>query len=73
MWQNLVGDIIDRIYDVITFISKYLYFKRAGVAIFADIINILTMFIITIYKDSRNVKINRNYVSKNNLYLYFLI
>ena len=31
-----------------------------GVAIFADIINILTMFIITIYKNSRKVKINRN-------------
>ena len=44
-----------------------------GVAIFADIIKILTMFIITIYKDSRKVKINRNYVSKYNLYLYFVI
>ena len=31
------------------------------------------MFIITIYKDSRKVKISRNYVSKCNLYLYFLI
>ena len=31
------------------------------------------MFIITIYKDSRKVKINRNYVSKWNLYLYFLV
>ena len=31
------------------------------------------MFIITIYKDSRKVKINRNYVFKCNLYLYFLI
>ena len=45
----------------------------AGVAIFADIIKMLTMFIITIYKDSRKIKINRNYVSKYNLYLYFLI
>ena len=31
------------------------------------------MRIITIYRDSRNVKINRNYISKYNLYLYFLI
>ena len=73
MWQNFVGDVIDKIYDVITFISKYLYFKKGCVAIFADIIKVLTMFIITIYKDSRNVKINRNYVSRCNLYLYLLI
>ena len=32
-------------YDVITFISKYLYFKKAyGVAIFADIIKIVASF-----------------------------
>ena len=31
------------------------------------------MFIITIFKDSGKVKINTNYVSKYNLYLYFLI
>ena len=31
------------------------------------------MFIITIYKDSRKVKISRNYVSKYNLYLYFFV
>ena len=56
-----------------TFISKYLYFKEAGVAIFADIIKVLTTFLITIYKDLRKVKINRNYASKYNLYLHFLI
>ena len=28
MWQNFVSDVIDRMYDVITFISKYLYFKK---------------------------------------------
>ena len=44
-----------------------------GVAIFADIIKIVTMFIKTIFKDSRKVKRIRNYVSKCNLYLYFLI
>ena len=31
------------------------------------------MFIITINKDSRKVKINTKYTSKYNLYLYFLI
>ena len=31
------------------------------------------MFITTIYKHSRKVKVNRNYVSKCNLYLHFLI
>ena len=40
---------------------------------FADIIKTLTMFITTIYKDSRKVKINRKYVSKYNFYLYFWI
>ena len=47
--------------------------RRVGVAIFAEIIKILTTFIIKIYKDSKTVKINRNYVSKYNLYMYFLI
>ena len=41
------------------------------VAIFADIIKILTIFIKTIHKDSRKVRTNRNYVSKYNLYLYW--
>ena len=60
MWQNFAGDVVDRIYDVITFISKYLYYNKTWVAIFVDIIKILTIFIIAIYKDSRKVKINRN-------------
>ena len=64
---------MDRNDDVLNFFQKTFILKRPGVAIFADIIKILTMFIITIYKDSRKVKINRNYVSKYNLYLYFLI
>ena len=50
-----------------------LYFKRPRVAIFADIIKIITMFIKRIFKDSKNVKRIRNYVSRFNLYLYFLI
>ena len=44
-----------------------------GVAIFADIIKIITRFIKKIFKDSRKVTRIRNYVSKCNLYLYFLI
>ena len=46
---------------------------RPGVAIFTDIIIIITMFIKTIFKDSRKVKRTRNYASECNLYLYFLI
>ena len=63
---------MDRNYDVIT-IQNTLILKRPGVVIFADIIKILTMFIKTITKDSRKVKIIRNYVSKSNLYVYFLM
>ena len=44
-------------YDVINFTLKYLYFKKAGKAIFADITKIVNMFIKTIFKDSR--KVNR--------------
>ena len=47
--------------------------KRPGVAIFANIIKIVTIFIKTIFKDSRKVKRIRKYVSKCNLYLHFLI
>ena len=47
--------------------------RRSGVAIFADIIKVVTIFIKTIIKDSRMVKRIRNYVSKFNLYLYFLM
>ena len=31
---NFVGDVTDRIYDVITFVSKYLYFKKDWVSHF---------------------------------------
>ena len=53
---------MDRNYDLIIFISKYCYFKKAGVAIFANIIKIVTIFIKTIFKDSRKVKRIRKYV-----------
>ena len=53
--------------------QNILIFWRPGVDIFAEIIKIVTMFIKTITKDSRKVKIIRNYVSKSNLYVYFLM
>ena len=52
---------------------KYLFLRRPQEAIFAGIIKIVTMFIKIIFKDSRKVKRIINYVSKWNLYLYFLI
>ena len=39
--------------------------RRPGVAIFAGIIKIITMFINTIFKNSRKVKRIKNYVSNN--------
>ena len=42
---------MDKNYDVITL--KYFYVKNGWVAIFADIIKIVTIFFNTIIKDSR--------------------
>ena len=64
---------MDEKYDVVASILKYPYFKKAGVVIFANIINIVTMFIKTIRKDSRKVERIRNYLSSSNLYVYFLM
>ena len=64
---------MDRNYDVITFFSRDLILRRFRVAIFADIIKIITMFFKTIIKDPRKVKRIRNYASKPNLHLYFLM
>ena len=47
--------------------------KPSRVAIFADIVKIVNMFIKKIFKDSKKVERFRNYRSKCNLYLYFLI
>ena len=47
--------------------------RRPRVANFADTIKIATVFMKTTLKDSNKVKITRNYVSKCNLYLHFLI
>ena len=51
MLQNFVGDIMSRSYDVINFILK-----KPRVAIFADINKIVTMFIKTIFKDTKKEK-----------------
>ena len=64
---------MDRNYDVMTIILKYLILKRPGVVIFVDIIKVVTMFIKTITKDSRKAKRIITYVSKSNLYVYFLM
>ena len=65
---------MNRNYDVITFFfQKTFVLIRPGVAIFADIIKFVTMFIKTICKNSRKVKRIRNDASNYNLYLYFLI
>ena len=58
------------------FFQKTFLLRRTGVAIFADIIKFVTMFIKATLKGSKQVRRNRNYVPKcesMNLYLYFLI
>ena len=64
---------MDRNYDIITFFQNIFILIRPEVAIFADIIKILTTFIKTILKDSRKVRRIVSYVSEWNLYLYLLI
>ena len=54
-------------------LQSTLILRRLGVVIFADIIKLVTMFIKTITKDSRKAKRIRSYVSKSNLYVYFLM
>ena len=60
-------------YDVITFFQNVFDLRRPDVAIFADIMKIVTIFIKKALKDSRKIRRIRNYISKWNLYLYFLI
>ena len=47
---------MDKNYDIITFISKFLYLQKALSSQFAGIITIATMFIKTIFKDSKEIK-----------------
>ena len=61
-------------FDVIVFFLQNIFILRnPGVAIFADIIKVVTMFVKKIFQDSKKVLKNGNNVSKYNLYLYFLI
>ena len=46
-------------YDIMTFISKYLYFRPRAVNL-AEIIKVATIFIKAILKDSKKVKRIRN-------------
>ena len=62
-----------KIMTSLLFLQNTLILRKPGVAIFADIIKIVTMIIKRIFKDSTEVKRIRNYVLKCNLYLYFLI
>ena len=43
-------------YDAIAFILKYCYFKRPGIAIFADFIKIVTFFIKQSLKTQEKLK-----------------
>ena len=73
MWQSLLVTSYIEYRTEEPLFQNTVILRRAGVPIFADIIKTLTTFVIIIYKDSRKIKMNRNYVSKYNLYLYFLI
>ena len=61
---------MDRNYNVIIFISKS---RKPRVTIFAGTIKIVTIFIKIIFKDSKEVKRIRIYVSKWNLHRYLLM
>ena len=64
---------MDKNSDVKPFFQKTFILRKPGLAIFADIMKVLTTFIKRILKESRKFRIIRNYVSEWNLYLYFLI
>ena len=64
---------MDRNYGAITLFSKIFTLRRPGVAIFADIIKIVTMFIKTILEDSEKLVEKEIIKELWNLYLYFLI
>ena len=64
---------MDKKYDVIIFILKYVFLRRPRVAIFANIIKIVIMFIKISLKWQKIFLKIRNYVSKCNRYLYYFI
>ena len=59
--------------DVINLFQTIFALKRSRGPIFADIMKIVTKFLKKISEDSKKVKRNRKYVSRCNLYQYFLI
>ena len=72
-WKKFVDSVIVNNYDAINLFKNIFILRRPGVANFAEIIKILTILIEKIFKDSKKVKMFRNYVPKCNRYLYFLI
>ena len=66
MDKKFDGHVMDKTFDVITF-------RRRRVANFTDNMKIAIFVIKKSFKNSKIVKIIRNYVLKCNLYLYFLI
>ena len=58
--------------EIITSFQNTFILRRSGVANFADIIKVATMFIKTTLKDSKKSKGIRKYVSKCNVYSYTL-
>ena len=46
---------MDKNYDIITFISKYLILKKSREARFADIMKIATMFVKTTFQNSKKL------------------
>ena len=71
--MNFVVDVMSRNYEVIDLFQNALILRRPSVAISADVIKIVSMFIKKIFEDSKKVKRIKNYVPKFNLYLCFLI
>ena len=71
--MNFVVDVMSRNYEVIDLFQNVLILRRPSVAISADVIKIVSMFIKKIFEDSKKVKRIKNYVPKFNLYLCFLI
>ena len=47
---------MDRNYDVITFFQNTLILRRPGVAIFADITKIVTIFLTQLFKTQEKLK-----------------
>ena len=52
---------------------SHVVLRKSRAAIFADSIKNIATFIKAIFEETKKVKIIKNYVSKRNLYLYFLI